>query len=287
MENLLNILDEFKDSYYHYTDLGKNNLKNKKVIFLGLCRSVSKVIEKNLNTLVDLVKDYVADYKIILFENDSDDNTLEILNSYREKNNNLIIINDTFQRPKYGPVKDYNRTKFLAEYRNILKDYAAKNYKDYDFVIVIDTDFLDFNINGFYNSFGWMSHTNQVDAICGNSLEIKQITNHQQQKQQIVWNYDSWAYRGSWWNDFHLYSPTKDSFDRMTWFGFWIPPLGSPIIRINSGFGGMAIYKTHQYFNGEYEGYDCEHVIMNLSLHQKNKDFKLFLNPSQTMLVSP
>jgi hypothetical protein len=72
----------------------------------------------------------------------------------------------------------------------------------------------------------------------------------------------------------------------MLWFGFWIPPKGSAPIKINSGFGGMAIYKTKFYLIGNYSGVDCEHVTFHYDIVNKNSKFNLFLNPSQVMLMS-
>ena len=72
----------------------------------------------------------------------------------------------------------------------------------------------------------------------------------------------------------------------MLWFGFWILPVGSQPIIVNSGFGGMAIYKRDEYVQGHYQGFDCEHVVFHWNLARKVQDFKMVLNPSQIMLMS-
>jgi hypothetical protein len=75
------------------------------------------------------------------------------------------------------------------------------------------------------------------------------------------------------------------TFNGMLWFGFFIMPVGSPMIPVNSAFGGMTIYKADQFIQGIYDGYDCEHVCFHYSLKKTIPSFQLFLNPSQIMLM--
>jgi hypothetical protein len=178
-------------------------------------------------------------------------------------------------------VQDTERTNALAEYRNRLKDYVKQHLADYDFIIVSDMDFVDFSDLGCYNSFGWLArHPDTIDAVAGNSFEYKNVT---LANQKSLWNYDSWAFRYTWWNQL----PVLDSmtYNGMLWFGFFIMPVGSPIIPVNSAFGGMTIYKTNQFIQATYDGYDCEHVCFHYSLKQNIPSFQLVLNPSQIMLL--
>jgi hypothetical protein len=221
--------------------------------------------------------------QIILFENDSLDDTKEKINNLILLNSNIVLLSQKFDRPHFGTVKDKRRVDALAEYRNILKNYIKDNYSDYDFVIVTDTDFKDFSLDGIYNSFGWLSYSGEIDAICGNSFELKNVFSV---SKKSLWNYDCWAFRSTWWNDWQNQQLTEFyNYDPMFWFGIWILPPGSPLIRINSGFGGCCIYKTSLYIHAEYNGNDCEHVTFHRDLESKNKNFSLYLNPSQIMLM--
>lgn len=284
IESLLGLSAEYELSYAHYVSQGKDYLKDKKIVFVGLCRSVGDIIENNIAKIINIVDAISLDYKIILFENDSNDNTVNKLKNLSTNNPNIIYISQILHRTYYGTVKETKRVEAFAEYRNLLKDYIANNYSDYDLSVVIDVDFVDFSSNGFYHSLGLMKNYSYISATCGNSFEVKPVFNA---TQQSLWNYDSWAYRGSWWNDLCNNSTSKFiNYHPMFWFGLWILPRGSDPIRINSGFGGMCIYKTEIYLVGEYNGSDCEHVTFHYNLyHNKNIDFQLYLNPSQIMLL--
>lgn len=266
-----------------YDDLvhrGKESIRNLKIVFLGLARNLEKVLESSINRLVQL-GGLAKDYKIVIFENDSIDNTKIILDKLSNSNHNISVLSECNHRPQFGTIKDIERTTALAEYRNKLKDYAVEHFPEYDFVIVTDLDFVDFSLHGVYNSFGWFDKfPNRISAIAGNSYEYKYVTSD---TTQSLWNYDSWAFRYNWWTE--LPGLPSMTYNRMMWFGFFVMPVGLPIIPVNSAFGGMAIYKMDEFKLGTYDGTDCEHVRFHYSLKQNISNFQLVLNPSQIMLV--
>lgn len=280
IEQLLPPSKEFLANYEAYANIGKEFLSSKKIAIIGLARNIGHTIHNSINRLSRL-GETAKEYKIIIFENDSQDNTKSVIEDIKKNHPNLISIHNHYNRPQFGQVQDSERTMALAEYRNILKEYIQQNLSDYDFVVVSDMDFIDFSDTGCYNSFGWLArHDNSIDAIAGNSFEYKNVTIAEQKS---LWNYDSWAFRYTWWNQL----PVLDSmtFNGMLWFGFFIMPVGSSIIPVNSAFGGMTIYKTKYFCSGAYDGYDCEHVCFHYSIKQAMPTFQLVVNPSQIMLV--
>lgn len=281
IQELLPPSTEFIDRYNHNIELGKLFLKDKKIVIAGLARNIANNIEQSLSKLVSFAEN-AKEYKIIIFENDSEDNTREKLDNLKNNNSNIITIYAQYNRPQFGQVQDTERTLALAEYRNIVKDYISVNLSDYDFTIISDMDFIDFSDLGCYNSFGWFAnHSDTIDAISGNSFEYKNVTSPDHKS---LWNYDSWAFRYTWWNQLPILNSM--TFSGMLWFGFFIMPVGSTILPVNSAFGGMTIYKTNQFVQGTYDGYDCEHVCFHYSLKQNIPSFQLVLNPSQIMLFN-
>lgn len=271
---------DFFTNYHEKINIGKKFIQSQKIVFVGLARNIEHQIEHSVKRLVK-IGESAQEYKIIIFENDSEDNTKSILEHLSSTNSNIITIHDKYNRPQFGPVQDTERTMALAEYRNILKEYVRNQLPDYDFVIVSDMDFIDFSDDGCYNSFGWLAlHSNSIDAVAGNSFEYKHVTTTEKKS---LWNYDSWAFRYTWWNQ--LQTLDCITFSSMLWFGFFIMPVGSTIISVNSAFGGMTIYKTQQFIQGQYDGFDCEHVCFHYNLKQTIPSFQLVLNPSQIMLV--
>ena len=279
IENILPVSSTFQSQYLHINRLGQEHIKDKKIVILGLVRNLESKLQNNINKLLELVN-IAANYKIILFENDSIDDTKNILKELSKKNSNIISLHETLNRQQYGPVKDKNRTLALAEYRNKLLDIVKKEFFDYDYVIVCDMDFVDFSMHGCYNSFGWLSQYTHIDAIAGNSFQLKSTPDNR----LCLWNYDSWAFRQNCWNQLY-YNNEYITYDPTSWFGIWLPPVGSSIMLVNSAFGGMTIYRLSKFINGNYSGDDCEHVTLHYSLSHNNQSFQLYLNPSQIMLV--
>lgn len=283
IEEILYAQPPYLDNYINSTNLGLDFAKNNKILFLGLCRDVEDTIQNNIDK-ISRIGERFNDYKIIIFENDSQDNTKPILSGLESTNTNIKIISENFNRQKYGSSQDKERIVALAEYRNMLKLYAKTHYADYNFICVIDTDFLDFGINGFFNSFGYLSQDNSIGAMSGYSYRIMNCI---YDNKVSLWNYDSWAYRDYWWNNWQAQQKTEIvNYDRMIWYGFYIPPIGLAPKQVNSSFGGSCIYKSNYYFGDvDYDSFDCEHVCFHYGLYSKFVDFKLFVNPSQIMLV--
>ena len=281
IDNILKTNEEFIEFYNKNIAIGKEYLKNKTFIIVGLVRNVGNILNANIEKISNILQQ-TKDYKIFLFENDSTDDTKEILKQISINNHNFYYRSENNVRKQYGTTREKERTQALSEYRNLYLEWIKQNYSDYDFTVVVDLDFKDFSKDGFYNSLGWFEQLDLIDGISGNSFEYKQIFGDN--KSNHLWNYDSWAYRGNWWVDQNTLANLY-SYNPSLWFGFWIPPVGSNIIKVNSAFGGMTIYKTNKLLFGQYEGYDCEHVCLHKNLSLNPEGFNLFLNPSQRMIV--
>lgn len=267
---------EFKDSYWQKVDMGEKYAKSLNICFAGLARNVESSIEKCLNYILNIP--FFNSVSCVVFENDSSDNTKEILLKLEQEYDNLYVLTEDLNAPHLPLSKSSERTQALAKYRNICKEYIKDNLSHCDYISVIDLDFIDISSYGILNTFGYLANK-EIQAVSGNSFQIKQIF----PDRVTPWNYDSWAYRGNWWVD----KQTEIlEYDPMLWFGFWIPPIGSPIIKVNSAFGGMTTYDTKIYTSSFYDGYDCEHVCFHKNLYTQNEKFNLYLNPSQLMLFS-
>jgi hypothetical protein len=275
---LSTVIPELQESYDYYISRGLDEAKKYNISFIGLVRDQEDSLLEAYTHLSKL-KPIFKNLNFILYENDSKDNTKKILENIQNQDSNFYFVSENFKEKKYGQVKDKNRTLALAKYRNylkeILKQKIEKKIIQSDFVVVIDWDFKDYSINGFLHSIGYLSENTEISAVAGNSYQLKEMPN----KQKIVWNYDCWAFRMNYWSDYGLFSEGGRNLDY--WFGLWTPPIGSKPILVNSAFGGSCIYRTNFYLQGNYEGYDCEHVCFHKYLSSKFDNFKLVLNPSQ------
>lgn len=281
---MFNILPEFKTQYFQQIDLGKQFVKNKNISIVGLARNLSDNLYTNIH-YINQLSEFFQEINYFVYENDSTDSTVSILDNLSKTLPNFNYRSDLlnlhhFTHSKPNNLKSKERTTNLALHRNNCLEYVKNNLSHTDFTIVIDLDFKQFSIDGILNSFGWFSQ-DASDGIVGNSFQRKDNTS----LSYTLWNYDCWAYRGNWWNDLQNYSDAYD-IDPMAWFGLWQPPIGSQPIKVNSAFGGIGIYKTSDYTNSKYEGYDCEHVCFHKNLLMNNSNYRLSINPSQIMLFN-
>ena len=70
---------------------GSKLMSVSKVIFVGICRDNADHIQNVLDHIKYTV-DHFLDYRIIIFENDSEDDTLQILKRFQAKDRKLSII---------------------------------------------------------------------------------------------------------------------------------------------------------------------------------------------------
>lgn len=275
---LFMVTPEFEEEYNRRISLGAEHIKNSRINIVGICRNVENKIN-NFLEFCSYAQTASKQVNIFLYENDSTDDTVNILEKTKQYFNNFNYTSDTLNRPLYGQTKEIERTTNLAEYRNRCVDFVKNHFEATDYTIVIDVDFEEFSFDGLLNTFSWFL-TNDVDGICGNSFEYKNVL----WQYKTLWNYDSWAYRENYWEDQSKYAD-KNNPNPLLWFGLQIPVIGSPIKYINSGFGGCCVYKTSYYIKGTYSGEDCEHVVFH-KLLKENYGFKLAINPSQIILMN-
>ena len=161
-----NLLPVFDDA------TARQLMKQSNVVFGGTCRNVGKYLLNNLKS-IDLAGQLFASYHVVIYENDSEDQTRRIL------------IEHSFGRPEYHLLLEDNvpepaRTMRLARGRNKVLDSARSlNLPEPAYFVLLDLD--DINSSGcFINSLPSCFKYTDWDALFGNQLGDY---------------YDSWALR--------------------------------------------------------------------------------------------
>ena len=103
-----------------------------KCCICGTVRNCEKYLEKVFSN-IEKIGTIFDEYVIIVYYDESNDNTLEFLKRYKEKNNKLIFYVNRDPLSKY-------RTHRIAKGRNKCLNMIRSNYKDYDFFIMMDFD---------------------------------------------------------------------------------------------------------------------------------------------------
>ena len=265
LQDIWQVHKDFIQIYNETTLSGKKIAQNSKIAVVGLARDCEKNLQQSIDHLLQLINKQL---KIFIYENDSIDNTKNLLQLNQKTNNINISLHNHHILKLTG--LERQRTNNLAHYRNICLDWVKTNCQDFDYVIVIDLDAdLGFSIDGIYNSIGWLKNINDAGGMGSYSLYL-QASNHQVQ----YCHYDSFAVRLNHWQ------PTAENFDdNNAWFRNLHPLVGSNPIPLYSCFGGLAVYKTKAFLSGRYDGsIGSEHVLFHKSL-QKN-GYNMYLNPS-------
>jgi len=248
--------------YFKETFDNDNQLSS--AVIVGAARDIEKFIPDSFEKM-EMIASLFKQSKIIIYENDSKDNTLEQLIQWQNNNNNVEIITE-----KNVPG---NRTQRLAHARNTLLEKALTY--NYDYLIVIDTD----NANLYLTKEAILSSFNNDDKFPNWAcIGANQLDHY----------YDMWALRtyDDWMPFDHIIciaNTQDDNYCRASRIRK-IDQNADPI-KVKSCFGGLVIYKTKYIQNSRYEGMTpnneetCEHVSFNLSILDNNKDVAIYINP--------
>lgn len=191
------------------------------------CEPFLTKIFQNMELLGSLFEDYI----IILYYDESHDNTLNIMKQYQEQNSKF-----TFYVNK-GPLLPY-RTFRLALGRNFCMDTIRSNYSDYEYFIVMDCDDrcakeININIVKLYLS------QNNWDG-----LSFMHPDGY----------YDCWALSiYPYIANCYIYNTGLNAnTDKVKRLARTISP--NKLIKCSSAFNGFAIYRTNKFINCKYNG---------------------------------
>lgn len=255
--------NEWFDLYLDNVANGLDIAKKSKVVFVGLARSIEWAIPNATHRISESGKLF-ADWKVVVFENDSEDGTKEILKRWQdieEPGRVHLSLNDFGFEHLHGwqPL----RVERYALYRNECRKMAQEIMPDADFVVVMDYDaWGGHSHDGLFNSVSWLNKT--PNAGCMASVSLFQIRDNEGRLN--LCHYDQWAFRWESWS--HRIAP---------WFTRWIPPVGCPPMKVRSAFGGLAVYRPAPFFASQYQGGpDIEHVGLHKAM--KAIGYDVYLN---------
>lgn len=111
-----------------------------KCCICGTVRNCEKYLD-NIFSIMEKIGTLFEDYRIILYYDESDDNTLEKLNNYSKKNDKFVLLINTEQLLQF-------RTHRIALGRNKCLKTMREKFDDYDHFIMMDCDDrCNYNIN--------------------------------------------------------------------------------------------------------------------------------------------
>ena len=245
-----------------------NNYFNLNIIICGVCRNISDFIFNSFHKFIYLTY-YFKNSKIIIYENDSNDDTLEKLiffkNLFSSFNIEIILLTE---KNIQGSI-----TQRIAHGRNYILDYISLHQLNPDYLIHMDMDDIltqfkcDSIIKPFKSNFEW--------SMLGGNSKIY---------------YDMWALRTldkpnkDFWIDKKKDNKYIISKDKILESYFIISSDSKPI-QVVSCFNGIGIYKYNHIINCKYDGTTtCEHISFHQEMIEKY-NAKLFIFPN--LMIGP
>lgn len=244
---------------------GRARMANSRVAFAGLARNLGRILPLTIRRLERLASLF-ADYRVVVYENDSIDDTKTILRGWSAANRRVHVVSEDLQDPRNPTSRCLHRIERMARYRTRCQEEVLGRYAGFDATIVIDLDVQGgFSVDGVTDTFGhdgWdFAGSNGLifrrEGLCFNALR----------------QYDMWALR---FDAAMTPLPTVQA-QRYSY------QVGDPLVPVTSCFGGLGIYRMEAFQAGQYGATDCEHVVFHRSLINRGFD-RLFLNPSQLVV---
>jgi hypothetical protein len=253
---------------------GKKIAEDSRAVLCCLARNNEKTCNRSIKMLEGIGKMF-KDYRVIIFENDSEDSTREIVKNWESKNEKVTLLNccsknsyDCKLKTKTGyshGVVSNKRMEQMSSFRNEYLKYAYLNYNDYDYLIV-----TEFDLEGAIDKSGIYDSLEQEnwDGIFANGLiPLPPFgVNHSM--------YDALA--------FIPHNHNEQSILRR-FMGLYLLNFYRPsMIRVDSAFNGFGIYKFNSIIDKYYnirDDYNCEHVGFHFQLDKLYINKKLLLYP--------
>jgi hypothetical protein len=255
---------EFAENYAEAVREGCDIASRSSVAFVFLARNAMPWLPQTLQRIEEAGSRF-ASWSAFAFENDSIDDTKEVLKQWSDHDRRKVSLNIN-SRPHLSHTMTQERTVALAEYRNECQ-WWVRHREPVSFVAVVDSDsWGGFSVDGLMTSVAHMARSDWWGLASFSWCEMRLADGT-----VIPAHYDGWAYRI--WGYKHC--PPLD------WFHLMRPPVGAPPIAVNSAFGQLAIYKADHYMRGRYSGETCEHVGLHRSIAEHPDTRGRFgLNPS-------
>ena len=265
--NLIKLLDKINHPIIKYIFnmdnflIKSKNIKLKKnIAFCLTLKNVDIYLPYIINNLEKLAH-YIENVFIIFIYDNNDDKSIEILNEYKIKSNNIIILRKIINNDKL-------RTHRLENARNEYLNIIYNELKNIDYHIVIDSD--DINVNE------W-----NIELILKQfENPIWDILSFNRKKYYDIWallydnfQYPCWGYGDNCGEVINFIE--NDISNKLE-------NLDDDLMECYSSFNGFSIYKTEKLKNIRYSGkwIDVKDMIYTLNIENTIKFLQKNINNS-------
>lgn len=263
--------------YINNVVVGKKIALDTKIVICSLARNISNIFEKTKSRL-EYIGSFFGEYKIVIFENDSSDNSRELLTSWTQSNKNVILLEccdfnscDCKLKTKtgygYGTFSEERLSK-MALYRQQYLNFVNKYFKHFDYMLVVDFD-LDgcINVNGLFDS---ITKKDWGAIFCNGRISLPGtfgLKTIQYDCIAVLFMEDDYNIKS-----YGLLEILNTAL-KMEYYGY-----NSHYYQVKSAFNGYGLYKIKSLEGCSYISNNniCEHI--NLAKCLDDKGEKMFIN---------
>ena len=269
-------------NYKSRVENGRLFAKNNNVIIAGLLRDKEFIIPYLKEKCYELVGLF-SDYRILIVENDSQDDTRNKLLEWSNNDNRVFILGNgvnahecklNYPKTPCNKPADSNRIGKMSFLRNIYLDYIKNNFSNFSFLFVLDMDLKgDLFIDSVCESISFFKNKT-VDGITCNGMEKYHYHYYDsfafvELGQPFIWNTENEKTE----HDQYIFRTKTKAFTE-----------NMRVVRVTSAFGGFCIYRLSSIINLRYnfspDKYSCEHAHLNKYL----KNF--YINPRMIFSIT-
>lgn len=256
---------ELQAEYERRVQLGQQRMSTSTAVIAGLARDVAGILPLTI-ARIEQIGVMFADYRVVIYENDSRDDTPRLLTEWAARNSRVHVTIERRGDPINPNTRCLKRAERMAHYRNQCLESIRARFADFGHVIIVDTDLADgWSFDGLANTFGH----DDWDFVGSNGLILKRVG----WQLNVAMQYDAWAFR----TDEAFTSYSTKQVNHMSW------TRGASLVPVTCSFGGLGVYRMPAYLAGQYAGHDVDHVT-HQQIARPQGFTRTFLNPSQIAL---
>jgi hypothetical protein len=281
--------DTFATPSDTYEKLGENISKDKTIIIATMVRDVEDRVP-SIIAKAERLGSLFADYRVLIVENDSKDDTRKLLIEWSDKNPKVSVLgclsSSTPKPPSAckipsapktdGHSVDRPRIEKMVKLRNIYLDEIKRLWNagiKPDYTAVWDMDSVStVYLDGVMHTIGYMSTHPDVSSVCAYGIY---------RWGALTLFYDTYALLHLN-EDFHISQKLQHDIKKGLLEARY--KRGDEPYEVDSCFSGFALYRTDALVKASYHdpspALECEHVTLN-----KDMPGKKLVNPSMVNLI--
>ena len=291
---------DFPDDIFNINQATEEDLercKNTNIMFCGIAKDCGEHLERNIQRIQRTAK-YFKDYKVFIYENNSTDETKDILREYESENFKIML--DDIEDPNRQDMvcgNHYERCKRIAEARNKYMNFVSRNYENYEITAIIDLDIIGgWSYNGLLRSLSDLNDTQVCVSSYGAISVIKSplcFKKKFESANDLKYMYDSFAFRNyqHYMLEQKLGTPISIIKNIQATHNLIDRPKQNTVIMSN--FNGLALYNSKSIKDLRYktrfneELADSEHVCFHRDLLNTNDEYRIIMSSNMVVSYSP